>query len=124
MRVQELLQELMRGRAAPVMPEHMVRNLQNRDCPGNIRELQNAVHLYITLNAFEPDEPPPAKPDADNQPVLEVAPPPSAASLIDVMAHYEREHLLRMLNANHWHRSRVARILGIDRRTLFRKIQK
>jgi transcriptional regulator of acetoin/glycerol metabolism len=29
-----------------------------------------------------------------------------------------------VLTENQWHRSRVARILGIDRRTLFRKISK
>jgi PAS domain S-box-containing protein len=125
MLIQHFLQAFSEGEAVPVMPEHMVRNLQNRDWPGNIRELQNAVHRYITLNAVEPDEQTPVKPTADNPPTPdEVAPPPPAADLVEVMAHYERAHLLRMLNANHWHRSRVARILGIDRRTLFRKIQK
>jgi PAS domain S-box-containing protein len=124
MLIQHFLQEFNEGDAAPVMPEHVVRSLKNRDWPGNIRELQNAVHRYVTLKAFEPDEQSPAKPDADIQPPPEATPPPSVMNLDDVMAHYEREHLLRVLNANHWHRSRAARILGIDRRTLFRKIQR
>jgi PAS domain S-box-containing protein len=122
--IQHFLQELSEGEAVPVLSEHMMRNLQNRDWPGNIRELQNAVQRYLTLNAFEPEDPPPEHDRAGPPPVLEAASPTSATALAEVMAHCERQYLLRVLNANHWHRSRAARILGVDRRTLFRKIRK
>ncbi|MGD9098534.1 MAG: sigma-54-dependent Fis family transcriptional regulator [Desulfobacterales bacterium] len=125
MLIQHFLETFSEGGAVPVMPDHVMRSLRNRDWPGNIRELQNAVHRFLTLNAYEPEEQPTVAPaSASPEPDYKAPAPPADTALADVLAHYEREHLLRVLNANHWHRSRAAHILGIDRRTLFRKIQK
>ncbi len=125
MLIQHFLESFGEGEEVPAMPNHVIRSLRNRDWPGNIRELQNAVHRYLTLNAYEPDEQPPAPPaSVACEPDLETSAPPDDASLAEVLARHERDYLLRVLNANHWHRSRVAHILGIDRRTLFRKIHK
>ncbi|MGD8241433.1 MAG: sigma 54-interacting transcriptional regulator, partial [Desulfobacterales bacterium] len=121
--IQHFLQQFSEGDAVPVMPEHVMRSMQNRNWPGNIRELQNAVHRYITLNSVEPDDHPPAA-DPEPRPAIAASVPSTDKSLSDVMAQFERQHLLRVLTENQWHRSRVARILGIDRRTLFRKISK
>ena len=125
MLIQHFLETFSEGGAVPVMPDHVMRSLRNRDWPGNIRELQNAVHRFLTLNAYEPEEQPTVAPaSASPEPDYKAPAPPADTALADVLAHYEREHLLRVLNANHWHRSRAAHVLGIDRRTLFRKIQK
>ncbi|MDJ0876109.1 MAG: sigma 54-interacting transcriptional regulator, partial [Desulfobacterales bacterium] len=121
--IQHFLQQFSDGESVPVMPEHVMRSMQNRNWPGNIRELQNAVHRYITLNSVEHDDHPPG-PVPDGLPAPETIDPAMDQSLAEVMEHYERQHLLRVLSENQWHRSRVARILGIDRRTLFRKITK
>ncbi len=121
--IQHFLQEFSDGESVPVMPEHVMRSMRNRAWPGNIRELQNAVHRYITLNSVESDDHPRAA-DQDSRPVFDAVAPSIDKSLAEVMEHYEKEHLLRVLTENQWHRSRVARILGIDRRTLFRKISK
>ncbi len=121
--IQHFLQEFSDGESVPVMPEHVMRSMRNRAWPGNIRELQNAVHRYITLNSVESDDHPRATAQ-DSRPVFDATAPSIDKSLAEVMEHYEKEHLLRVLTENQWHRSRVARILGIDRRTLFRKISK
>ncbi|MFP4474566.1 MAG: PAS domain S-box protein [Desulfatibacillaceae bacterium] len=39
------------------------------------------------------------------------------------VAHFEREYILRLLGENQWHRGKVAGILGVDRRTLLRKMR-
>ena len=55
-----------------------------------------------------------------------VAPPvmvDTAMSLQAAMAHYEKQYLIQVLQAHQWHRARAASVLGIDRRTLFRKMK-
>ena len=39
------------------------------------------------------------------------------------LARLEREYILRVLDATRGHRGRAADILGIDRRTLYRKLR-
>ncbi len=36
---------------------------------------------------------------------------------------FERRYIRRLLDRHHWHRTKVAKILGVDRRTLLRKIR-
>lgn len=37
---------------------------------------------------------------------------------------FEREHILSILNKTGWHITKAAKMLGIDRSTLFRKMKK
>jgi transcriptional regulator of acetoin/glycerol metabolism len=37
---------------------------------------------------------------------------------------FERDHIMKVLSENNWHRRRTAAALGINRKTLFRKMQK
>ena len=39
------------------------------------------------------------------------------------MGHFEREYILKQLERYHWHRAKVASELGIDRKTLFKKMR-
>jgi transcriptional regulator of acetoin/glycerol metabolism len=36
----------------------------------------------------------------------------------------ERDHIMRALSEHNWHRGRTASALGINRKTLFRKMEK
>ena len=119
--IQHFLQSLSDADAVPVMPEHAVQAMMKRDWPGNVRELHNAVHRFITLNSLESTETAAIPPSAQTAaPITTVE---TAMSLKAAMAHYEKQHLLQMLNVHQWHRARVASVLGIDRRTLFRKMK-
>lgn len=112
------------GESIPVMPEQIVRSLIERDWPGNVRELQNAVHRFLTLKAVEPNAQParaPSDPSETESP--DPGSPPSDTTLSEALAHFESRYIQKLLDENRWHRTRVARILGIDRRTLFRKIK-
>ncbi|MFZ7125058.1 MAG: sigma 54-interacting transcriptional regulator [Desulfobacterales bacterium] len=119
--INHFLNELSEGKTTPSMPDPVVASLLERDWPGNVRELQNAVQRFITLNALEPSDAPSAESLMKEIPHL--SPPPPGIRLAGVVAHYESQYIRRLLDENRWHRSRVARILGIDRRTLFRKIR-
>lgn len=126
--------------AATTVPDALMQAMLAHDWPGNVRELQNAVHRYVTLNelpipAVERTRiPAPAPIRGAALPGGEAAgaegfdhhlPASDTASarLADVMRAFEKRYLETMLSAHHWHRSRVARQLGVDRRTLFRKIR-
>jgi two-component system, NtrC family, response regulator AtoC len=60
----------------------------------------------------------------DMPPSLQGGRPAPAAAAVLTLAELEREHVERVLGLCGWNRSAAARALGIDRRTLFSKIQR
>ena len=92
--------------------------LRQHAWPGNIRELVNAVERAVVVAQDEwlrPEDfslalpPPEIKPTAD----------PSLP-----LAEVERRHIETVLNENRWNISLSARILGVDRATLYNKIKR
>mgnify|MGYP000514370557 CR=1 FL=1 len=91
--------------------------LIRHDWPGNVRELENAVERAIVLARGELITPadllyygPLLKPDSDTEPLCP-------------LAHVEKEHIARALRHYAGNRTAAAKTLGIDRKTLWRKIQ-
>ncbi len=80
--------------------------------PGNVRELQNVIHRTVLLTheevILECDLP------AD---IIDCRKPQSSR-----LADLEREHILRVLSEAGGHRGRAAETLGIDPKTLYRKL--
>ncbi len=109
------------------IPEAIMQAMQRYDWPGNVRELQNAVRQYIALQEMDvigsPGSDPVATADqqADNRPLIEKIVPHQP--LHKAVQQFERQYIEHLLNKYQWHRIKVADILGIDRRTLFRKIK-
>jgi PAS domain S-box-containing protein len=96
---------------------------QNHEWPGNIRELQNTLHRYITLNTLDIfKEPMPAPPQsADDSEAISF----QGDDVYKIaMADFERRLFKTALEKNRWHRERAAQSLGIPRRTFFRKLGK
>jgi len=46
-----------------------------------------------------------------------------ASTLHEARAHYEREFILSKLNENNWNISQTARLLGLERSYLYRKMK-
>jgi transcriptional regulator with PAS, ATPase and Fis domain len=44
-------------------------------------------------------------------------------NLTAVMEGFEKKYIKKLLDEHQWHKTRVASILGINRRTLFRKMK-
>jgi two-component system response regulator AtoC len=40
------------------------------------------------------------------------------------VAEFEKQVILRMLEQHHWHKGQTASALGIERKTLYRKMKK
>ena len=101
---------------------HVLESMMAYDWPGNVRELQNTLHRYVTLKRLDflgaPLRAPAPSPEMKFEPIW-----PNEELLRDAMGHFEREYILKQLERNHWNRSKVASKLGIDRRTLFKKMR-
>jgi transcriptional regulator with PAS, ATPase and Fis domain len=98
----------------------MIHLMQDYNWPGNVRELRNAVERYVTLGAFTFTEFQSSPKTGDT---LFQELPKHASSLRDAAAHFEKWYITRLLEKNQWRRGKVAEILGVDRRTLFRKMK-
>jgi transcriptional regulator with GAF, ATPase, and Fis domain len=90
-----------------------LKRLQEFDFPGNIRELENMVERAIVIGNGK-------KITLKDLPIQKAAISASTESLDDV----ERHHILQVLVNNEWNISRSARILKVDRVTLYNKIRK
>jgi len=102
-----------------VEPEAM-RLLLDFDWPGNVRELENVIERGVVLAHGDTLTP-------------EVLPSKVTGSVGDrlglgeitdlALEELERRHILATLERHNWHRVKVAEVLKIDRRTLYRKIK-
>jgi DNA-binding NtrC family response regulator len=88
--------------------------LLNHDWPGNVRELRNYVERAVVLGR------PPVIEAHDLPLATTTHAAPAARSLADV----ERQHIEGILDEQGWNISRAARLLGVDRGTLYNKIRK
>jgi transcriptional regulator with PAS, ATPase and Fis domain len=94
--------------------------LINHDWPGNVRELENTIQRYVNLNVLEFSEKDARKYSRIlTKEGVECADMP----LRDATKKFERKFILEHLHACRWNRSLVARRLGIQRKTLYLKMQ-
>ncbi len=83
--------------------------------PGNVRELENAIERAVVIGkgrTVQAGDLPFVRPDTCRE--------PSSESLQEV----EKGHIRRILEANDWNIARSAKILSIDRSTLYNKIKR
>jgi len=45
-------------------------------------------------------------------------------SLADAVEEFERQYIIHLITKNHGHKGKTAAMLGIDRKTLYRKLKK
>ncbi len=94
--------------------------------PGNVRELQNAIKhaaaLALSGEVVDADLPEelrrPPEPNAEQS-----APASGVASAFKTLREIEREHVERVLAACGGSQSEAARVLGVARNTLWRKLR-
>ena len=104
------------------MDDEAMELLEAYDYPGNIRELRNLVERLLILSRSDVISP------ADVKRVL----PARAQSgeteaeplLYSKLEDTEKDLIRRTLEENHWHISRVAKILGLERSHLYKKMKK
>ena len=126
---------------SPEVSEEALAALQANDWPGNVRQMRNVLRTLVALcedNRIEfSDLPAIVKAGADSmgaglahERVKDVDPAGATAGQARshrdpaTLEHAERDALLTVLEAKHWHMTHVAEHLGISRNTLYRKLRK
>ena len=109
------------GVEAPGISAETMTRMLDYAWPGNVRELENFIERGVIMYAGArsiPFEPAPAHHASPERAMVGRA----HAERWD-LARLEREYILDVLEATGGHRGRTAEILGIDRRTLYRKLK-
>jgi two-component system response regulator HydG len=92
--------------------------------PGNVRELQNCIERAVALtrgNCIEVDDLPEQIRLYRRSHVVVAGEDPSELSTLEEV---ERRYILRVIETVGGHRTAAARILGLDRKTLYRKLER
>ena len=121
--IYHFLRKFSPGDAIPHIPSDALDKLEKYDWPGNVRELENIIHRYVILNRLDIF-------DSLGQKVqwqTRLNPAESWTgrennSLRQQVEQYEKQVITRCLQDNQWQKGRVASILGINRKTLYSKI--
>jgi len=91
-----------------------VRALQDNTWPGNVRQLQHVIERLVIL-ADRVDA-------ASVEAALTVM--ESREKPVDTLADAEEDQIRRVLSATGGNKSKAAQILGIERKTLYRKLER
>jgi DNA-binding NtrC family response regulator len=85
------------------------------DWPGNIRELENAIERAVVVGKQRNILP-------EDLPIF--SPERHSVFSNNSLKEIEKAHIIRILDMNRWNISKSAKILGIDRSTLYGKIKR
>jgi two-component system response regulator HydG len=104
------------------LSRHVAERLLAHDWPGNVRELENCMERLAALSRYDvaiTADLPDSICGASND--THASAEPFTDEILD-LAELERNHILRVLERLKGNKSRAAQLLGLDRRTLYRKL--
>ncbi len=105
------------------MTDESLRILETYDWPGNIRELENVIERAVLL-AQGPNLLPEDLPHSMRKSPVNQGRSHAIESLKTARAEPEKRLIREALKANHWNRTKTARVLEINRTTLYKKMKK
>jgi len=103
-------------------PKDLV-TLKKYHWPGNIRELQNVLRRYITFRNLDFLKTSNMKVKAGEIDFRYDNPIDKIIPLREAVGNFEKNHIQEILNQNQWQKGKIAKSLGISRKTLFRKMK-
>jgi PAS domain S-box-containing protein len=115
--IDHFLRQITKRDNPPVLPGTVLEALYKYDYPGNIRELQNILQRYLAIGKL------------DFVGFFEGQGPDLSQGTHEWMAlqesvtEYEKSIIEKCLAYHQWNRSRTARVLGLNRKTLYSKMK-
>ncbi|MDI6798299.1 MAG: sigma 54-interacting transcriptional regulator, partial [Desulfatibacillaceae bacterium] len=106
----------------PALTRNVLQTLESYSWPGNVRELQNAMWRYATMGRLEVGGGLGLLPEPESEAKSSVL--FEDMNLAEASDAFERSFLQKALAANQFHKTKAARALGINRKTLFKKLKK
>jgi transcriptional regulator with GAF, ATPase, and Fis domain len=100
-----------------------LRLLLEYDWPGNVRELENVIERAVILGRGPQILPEDLPAHLHTHPTRVPYQSKAASAHRPTLEDLERDYIATILRETRWHQMQAARILGIDRRTLYRKIR-
>jgi len=111
-----------RGKPVQGIDGDLIERMERYAWPGNVRQLQNTMQRLSLLAGDGPIRSELLTLDPDLRRQLEGSDPVEAATPLSLSSN-ERERIIDALRAAAGNRSRAARLLGISRATIYRKIK-
>ncbi len=105
-----------------ISPETMGR-MMAYDWPGNVRELENFIERSVIMHAGERSIPFEGGRRHTRERAEESVLTKAREETWD-LDRLEREYILSVLERTHWHQGAAADVLGVNRRTLYRKLKR
>ncbi len=106
----------------PGLSSETLSRMSGYEWPGNVRELENLIERAVIMHPGArtiPFEPRGRKSVSDGDALVA-----SAGEEQWDLDRLEREYILRVLDQVQWHQSAAAKVLGVNRRTLYRKLKR
>jgi len=115
------------GKSVTAISDAAMKLLCDYSWPGNIRELENAIEQAVVLSnqpVLAPDDFPPAVRSNATSKLTPNLPPDGQFLFSDTptLEEIKKRYVLHVLNRNQGNVSRTARVLNVDRRSLYRML--
>ena len=112
------------GKDVKGLSSTVAQKLRDYDWPGNVRELRNCIERAVTLTQFDQvvvEDLPEKIRDYQCGKIVIVGDDPAELITIEEL---ERRYIERVLKAAGDNKTQAAKVLGLDRRTLYRKLER
>jgi DNA-binding NtrC family response regulator len=118
--IDHFLQQYRKGAELPTIPARVMDALCMYHWPGNVRELQNELQRYLTTSHLELNGTRPAESISENNGFFIRDELP----LSEAVEAFEQYYITRVLNQHRGQKSKTAVALGMNRKTLYKKLKK
>jgi two-component system response regulator HydG len=123
---QHFIEEISERMGKPVrgISSEAAKKLLDYDWPGNVRELENAVERAVTLTQFDQITVSDLPDRISHHESTRISPVDVDAGQVLTLQELEKRYIERVLKAVGDNKTRAAKLLGLDRRTLYRKLER